>query len=206
MSPLDAFKVFCVYVMCGPLEPCRSTRGDQPLLPHSHCSQLCQGVPEMPAPSWTQKGAGVTLQRWSCPVLWDWYHWRWDGASPGLCFHIPFPYPHTTAWDLSPSWERAGDSLLHTLYLLYHIIWTEQVDAWFYCSASFQAGPFPPGGISLSLYKNPNNKPQSFQKASKTPPWLLCFPHRAPVKLFSREWKPPEELLLQERGEHSIKS
>lgn len=52
-----------------------------------------------------------------------------------------------------------------------------------------------PSGLALSLQvgsahpsiKTPTTKPQSFQKASKAPHWLLCFPHRAPVKLFSRE-------------------
>lgn len=187
MSPLDAFKVFCVYVMCGPLEPCRSTRGDQPLLPHSHCSQLCQGVPEMPAPGWTQKGAGVTCRGdlvLSCGIGTTGGEMELPQGFVSIShFHIPTLQPGTFPL------PGRGQGTVYCTPCICCITSSEQNKR----ILDFIA--LLPSGLALSLQvglahpsiKTPTTKPQSFQKASKTPPWLLCFPHRAPVKLFSRE-------------------
>lgn len=133
--------------------------------------------------------AGVIL---SCPVGLVPLEVRWSFPRALYPYPIsisPCPYPHTTAWDLSPSWERAGDSLLHTLYLLYHIIWTEQADSRFYCSASFRAGPFPPGGISSSLYKNPNNQTPKFSKSLQNTSLAPLFSPQSPCKAVFKRMK-----------------
>lgn len=199
MSPLDALEVS---VFIWDLWTLQILSWDQPLLP---CSQL----------SWnpsSQKGAGITLQRWSGAVLQDLYTWRWDRAPQGRT-HIPTsPYPclqpHTAAWDHSPSWEREQFIAQPAFSILLHpIIWTEQADSRFYCqsSASFWAGPFPPGGISLSLYKNPNNTPQSFQQTSKAPLFFSIFPKEPLWSCFQR-MKTIRGVASAKRGEHSMKS
>lgn len=183
-EPLGCIEGFCVYPKCGTFEPCRSTAGDQPLLPHSHCSQLCQGVPEIPAPRRELElhcRGDVVL---SCRIC-------TTGAETELQQGTPWthnPISHPTAWHHSPSWERGGHSFLHTLGFLFCSITSSEQNKQI---CNLIAKVLLPSGLARSLQvrlvclsvKTPTINPKVF-KTSKTPLLPLCLPQRAPIKPF----------------------
>lgn len=180
MSPLDALKVSVFISSVGPLNPADAHLGSAPPAPFP-CSQLCQWVPEIPAPrnelKWHCRGDLVL----SCRICTTGAETELPQGNPWTPNPTsPFPYPTLQPGTIPFLGKGRGQFIARPGFsgLLHHIIWTEQAHSQFYCqsSASFRAGSFPPGGISLSLYKNPNNQPQSFQKPSKTPPFFLYSP------------------------------
>lgn len=163
-------------------------------------------LPTLPASSWnpsSQKRAGITLQRWSCPVLSCrictaggetelpqgclWTHKPTSispNPDPQPQILIPIPISHTTACAHSPAWQRGEDSLLHTLDFLVSSITSSEQNKQI---LNFTAKALLPSWLALSLHvglawpsiKTPATNSEVFKNPPKHP-LLPLFSTKSP--------------------------